>query len=192
MAKIIILNAPPGAGKDTIGKMISFYSPGEQCRIISFKEPMFDIALAILGKENYQRFMLAYDDREQKERPQTFLMGMSPREFMIWISEDVIKPKFGKDYFSVRFNQKVKECESPVVCTDGGFPDEVIALIESGHEVKMCRLHRRGYSFKNDSRDYIRLPIGWHGVNGYKEADFYLVDNRPNETVKSIIDLYLK
>ena len=61
MAKIIILNAPPGAGKDTIGKMISFYSPGEQCRIISFKEPMFDIALAILGKENYQRFMLAYD-----------------------------------------------------------------------------------------------------------------------------------
>ncbi|WBF80830.1 hypothetical protein DDONNNOJ_00007 [Citrobacter phage BSwS KMM3] len=50
MAKIIILNAPPGAGKDTIGKMISFYSPGEQCRIISFKEPMFDIALAILVK----------------------------------------------------------------------------------------------------------------------------------------------
>lgn len=191
MAKIIILNAPPGAGKDTIGKMISFYSPSDQCRIISFKEPMFDIALAILGKENYQRFMLVYDDREQKERPQTFLMGMSPREFMIWISEDVIKPKFGKDYFGVRFNQKVKECDAPVVCTDGGFPDEIIALINAGNEVKLCRLHRDGFTFAGDSRNYIRINPYYH-KNGYSEHDYKLVDKQPNVTVKEIISDHLK
>ncbi|EDW9075432.1 hypothetical protein AV691_004286 [Salmonella enterica subsp. enterica serovar 4,[5],12:i:-] len=153
---------------------------------------MFEIALAILGAKRYGDFIVAYNDREQKEKPHDFLMGMTCRQFMIWISEEVIKPKFGDDYFGKRFDEIAKESDYPVICTDGGFTDEVIALIEACHEVKMCRLHRRGYSFKNDSRDYIRLPIGWHGVNSYKEADFYLVDNRPMETVKSIIDLYLK
>ena len=191
MAKIIILNAPPGAGKDTIGKLIEYKAP-TKIRVLSFKQPMFEIALAILGAKKYGDFIVAYNDREQKEKPHDFLMGMTCRQFMIWISEDVIKPKFGNEYFGKRFDEIAKESDVPVICTDGGFPYEVIALIEAGHEVKMCRLHRRGYSFKNDSRDYIRLPIGWHGVNGYKEADFYLVDNRPMETVKSIIDLYLK
>ncbi|ENO2693518.1 hypothetical protein ACBB95_004406, partial [Salmonella enterica] len=136
-------------------------------------------------------FMLAYDDREQKERPQTFLMGMSPREFMIWISEDVIKPKFGKDYFGVRFNQKVKECDAPVVCTDGGFPDEIIALINAGNEVKLCRLHRDGFTFAGDSRNYIRINP-YYQKNGYSEHDYKLVDKQPNVTVKEIISDHLK
>lgn len=191
MAKIIILNAPPGAGKDTIGKLIEYKSPTHVLQL-SFKQPMFEIALAILGKRKYAAFIEAYNDRKRKEKPLECLNGKTPREFMIWISEDVIKPQFGNDYFGRRFNEIARTSDYPIICTDGGFPDEVIALVESGHEVKMCRLHRRGYSFENDSRDYIRLPIGWHGVNGYKEADFYLVDNQPNITVKNIIDLYLK
>lgn len=191
MAKIIILNAPHGAGKDTIGKLIEEHSPN-RVRMISFKQPMFNIALAILGARRYGDFIMAYNDRETKEKPLDFLMGMSPRQFMIWISEDVIKPKFGNDYFGRRFDEVAKESDDPVICTDGGFSDEVIALIEAGHEVKLCRLHRRGFGFQGDSRSFIHLPIGWQGVNGYKDADFYLVDNRPMETVKNIINLYLK
>ncbi|EDV3179113.1 hypothetical protein CSP48_004026 [Salmonella enterica subsp. arizonae] len=153
---------------------------------------MFEIALAILGKRKYAAFIDAYNDRNRKEKPLECLSGKTPREIMIWISEDIIKPQFGNDYFGRRFNEIARTIYHPIICTDGGFPDEVIALVEAGHEVKMCRLHRRGYSFENDSRDYIRLPTGWQGVNGYNEADFYLVDNQPNITVKNIIDLYLK
>lgn len=191
MAKIIILNAPPGAGKDTIGKLIEYKSP-THVRQLSFKQPMFEIALAILGAKKYGDFIVAYNDREQKEKPHDFLMGMTCRQFMIWISEDVIKPKFGKDYFGRRFNEIAMASETPAICTDGGFADEIIALIDAGHEVKLCRLHRRGFGFNADSRNYIRMNPAYYGKNGYKEADFYLVDNQPNITVKNIIYLYLK
>lgn len=118
-------------------------------------------------------------------------MGMSPREFMIWISEDVIKPKFGKDYFGVRFNQKVKECDAPVVCTDGGFPDEIIALINAGNEVKLCRLHRDGFTFAGDSRNYIRINP-YYQKNGYSEHDYLLTNEKPMITVSEIIRDHLK
>lgn len=187
MAKIIVLNAPPGAGKDTIGKMVSFYSPGEQCRLISFKQPMFEIALAILGKEKYNRFILAYDDREQKEKPHDFLNGMTCREFMIWISEDVIKPRFGNGYFGKRFAEEAERSDIPVICTDGGFPDEIIELIRGGHEVKVCRLHRQGYTFQGDSRDYIRISSARDNASGYREYDYTLTDGDPMQTVRQII-----
>lgn len=191
MAKIIILNAPPGAGKDTIGKLIEQYAP-IHVRTISFKQPMFEIALAILGAKRYGDFIVAYNDREQKEKPHDFLMGMTCRQFMIWISEEVIKPKFGDDYFGKRFDEIAKESDYPVICTDGGFPDEVIALIEAGHDVKLCRLHRRGFGFDGDSRNYIRLPMKMHRRNVYCEHDFYLTDNKPMGTVETIINMYLK
>lgn len=190
MAKIIILNAPPGAGKDTIGKMLAQYSP-IQCSILSFKAPMFNIALAILGNKRYLDFLDEYNDRERKEKPKTFLMGMSPREFMIWISEDVIKPKFGKDYFGVMFNERIKDYEGHVICTDGGFSSEIIALINAGHEVKLCRLHRDGFAFAGDSRNYIRInPYYWK--NGYSEHDYTLKDGKPLKTVGEIIRDHLK
>lgn len=191
MAKIIILNAPPGAGKDTIGKLVEQHST-KHVRMLSFKQPMFEIALAILGAKRYGDFITAYNDREQKEKQHDFLMGMTCRQFMIWISESVIKPTFGNDYFGKRFDEIAKESDYPVICTDGGFPDEVIALVEAGHEVMLCRLHRRGFGFQGDSRDFIYLPIGWHGVNGYKEHDFYLTDNKPMGTVNTIINMFLK
>ena len=191
MAKIIILNAPPGSGKDTIGNMVEIWSR-EHVVKMSFKAPMFEIALAILGSHDYGKFLDAYNDREHKEKPLDILSGKTPREFMIWISEDVIKPQFGKQYFGKRFNQEARKSVYPIICTDGGFPDEVIALIEAGHNVQVCRLHRENFTFEGDSRNYIQLPIGWHGVNGYGEHDFFLRDGDPMSTVKEILAEFLR
>lgn len=186
MAKIIILNAPPHAGKDTIGALVKDYSPVPLLKM-SFKAPMFDIACAMLGKTDYCKFIEIYDDREQKEKPQSFLNGKSPREFMIWISESVIKPQFGNEYFGRRFAETASASDIPVICTDGGFPDEIVPLVMQGNEVKICRLHRSGFTFEGDSRDYINMPPAYQGVNGYSEHDYILVNGEPMHTVNQII-----
>ena len=106
---------------------------------------------------------------------------------MIWISEDVIKPRFGNGYFGKRFAEDAEVNDIPVICTDGGFPDEIIELIRGGHEVKLCRLHREGYTFEGDSRDYIRISSATNNVSGYCEYDYYLTDGDPMVTVKEIM-----
>lgn len=189
MAKIIILNGPAGSGKDTLGKEIEWHSP-KHVRVMAFKQPMFDIACAMLGPKTYEEFMEWYNDRDRKEKPAPFLGGMSPRNFMIWISETVIKPTFGNQHFGKLFNDAATGYLNTIVCTDGGFPDEVKALVEAGHEVKVLRLHREGYTFEGDSRNYISLPE-LIGVNGYEEADLELVSGMPMITVNEIIDRFI-
>lgn len=184
MAKVIILNAPPGAGKDTIANML--YS---KCGVmpVSFKRPMFQIAAAMLG-EDHELFLAAYDDREQKEKPQDFLGGKSCREFMIWISESVIKPLFGEKHFGKLMSDHLRNCEQEghkFICSDGGFPSEVESLVESGHEVVLIRMWRDGYNFDNDSRDYIYLHERFHGKN-YVEFDVNLTDGAPELAVSAI------
>lgn len=188
MAKIILLNAPKGAGKDTVANAIC--ERLEYPRKASFKAPMFQIALAILGQENFSRFLNAYDDREQKEKGHDFLMGMTCRQFMIWISEEVIKPKFGEKYFGKRLSDLAKNGEHPVIVSDCGFEQEVIALIEGGHEVKLVRMHRQGFEFdETDSRNYVYLPACYYGENGYDEIDTNLIDDLPEVTARDIIEM---
>lgn len=182
--KVIILNAPPGAGKDTIGKIIAVRSP-RYVTLRSFKEPMFEIAKAMLGDYRFSLFMLAYEDRERKEKAQPFLNGKSPRQFMIWISEEVIKPQFGEQYFGTRFAEKARDSHVDVIATDGGFPEEIKPLISAGLEVHICRLHRSGYTFEGDSRNYINLEGYHHRVHHH---DFILVNGDPTHTADEIIE----
>lgn len=191
MNKVIILNGCPGVGKDTIGFMLASMNLGMDVRMLSFKTPMFDIARAILGDANYDYFLFLYNNRLHKEKPDSILNGKSPREFMIWISETIIKPEFGNDYFGRRMVEAVKSDSSTAIITDGGFTEETIALIEAGIQVHVCRLHRDGFTFEGDSRSYLHLPIDWHGVNGYTEIDLDLVDDTPLHTAIQITDLYL-
>ena len=63
------------------------------------------------------------------------------------------------------------------VCTDGGFPDEVIQLVEDGHDVTLVRLFMDGKTFAGDSRNYIRIK-GSHfpDYDNYQEHDVNLVN----------------
>lgn len=192
MSKVIILNAPPACGKDTIGSIIADMNQIYGVRMLSFKAPMFEIARAILGDANFDYFMFLYNDRLHKEKPDSILNGKSPREFMIWISEAIIKPEFGNDYFGRRMVEAVKSGTAPAIITDGGFTEETIALIEAGIQVHVCRLHRDGFAFEGDSRNYLHLPVGWQGVNGYTEEDFQLRDGDPDYTASVITGKYLR
>lgn len=182
---IIILNGPPGCGKDTIAA----YLTGHRYPAVkaSFKQPMFDIAFSMLGVYRYDEFMDLYNDREQKEKPQVILGGKSPRQFMIWISEEVMKPAFGEQYFGRRMVEEIHEMyrDLAVVISDGGFHEEIKPLVKEGHEVHICRLHREGFTFAGDSRDYIDLSGYHYRIHHY---DFHLQDGKPELAVSEIVN----
>lgn len=176
MAKIIILNGPASVGKDTIGNALA---ADYNCIPTSFKRPMLEIAESILGARAFSKFITAYDDRDQKEQPQSFLGGKTCREFMIWISETVVKPLFGNQQFGKLMSEHIRLCDEGFrfVCTDGGFPDEVIRLVEDGHDVTLVRLLMDGNTFAGDSRDYIRIKEShFPDYKKYNEHDVHLVN----------------
>lgn len=177
MAKIIILNGPASIGKDTIGNALE---KDYNCIPVSFKRPMFEIASSMLGAKAFSKFITAYDDRDQKEMSHDFLGGKTCREFMIWISESVVKPLFGNQQFGKLLSEQITQISDggfPFICTDGGFPDEIIRLVEDGHDVTLVRLFMDGKTFDGDSRDYIRIKEShFPDYKKYNEHDVHLVN----------------
>lgn len=153
MAKVIILNGPAGCGKDTLA--MALVEMGFAKRVASFKNPMFNIALAALGPDAYHEFLDGYDDRARKEKPECFLNGLSRRQFMIAISEQFIKPVLGNDYFGKYLAENLPDGNEVFVVPDGGFASEVTPIVAAGHDVRIVRLHRDGYTFDGDSRGYL-------------------------------------
>lgn len=188
MKKVIILNGPPGCGKDTLSGIMEeiggFY-------VHSFKKPMFDIAHATLGDEAFGKFMRLYNDRDTKEMPCDLLGGMSPREFFIHISESFVKPILGKQHFGDMASEGVRDALSHVVFSDGGFPDEVKALVFSKHSmynVFVVRLHREGFTFDGDSRNYIHLFDELREHGNYTEIDVNLTSGNAYDDANEIMD----
>lgn len=173
---VIILNGPPGVGKDALAK---FGGLRFNATHLSFKGPMFEIAHGMLGDRGFNAMMSAYNERSRKELPMYTLSGLSPREFMIHISEDVVKPLFGNGHFGVLLCDKIKSIKGRVIISDGGFQDEIESVVRRlplDTRVNLFRLHRNGFSFEGsgDSRSYINIP----GLisDRYREFDLTLVD----------------
>nr|DAL40174.1 MAG TPA_asm: helicase UvrD/REP helicase N-terminal domain [Caudoviricetes sp.] len=181
MAKVIILNGPAGCGKDTLA--MALVEMGFAKGTASFKNPMFNIALAALGPDAYREFLDGYDDRARKERPEGFLNGLSRRQFMIAISEQFIKPVFGDDYFGKYLAGNLPDGDEVFVVSDGGFASEVAPIVAAGHDVRIVRLHRDGYTFDGDSRGYL------YDVGGDEDYDVYII---PGDVKSNVIDIALK
>lgn len=178
---VIILNGPPGCGKDTIAEEMRDTLGFHKCR---FKEPMFTIALAASGISE-EDWWSRYNDRSLKEEPWDRLGGLSCRKFLIKISEEWIKPMFGQNAFSKLAFSQVKPGVS--VFSDGGFPDEFSEMVsEFGRRnVKLVRLHREGYSFEGDSRDYL------HGeILGVDVIDYIVREGEVGHAVSSILEAF--
>lgn len=147
---IYIFNGPPGAGKDEA--CIFFKEKG--FKHLSFKYELFKQVFLYFNIDK-EWFMNGYDNRETKEQPEERLQGMSRRQAMIHVSEDIIKPKYGKEFFGQQLASQLKQEEYYCV-SDGGFSEELHPIINTigAENILIVQLGRNGYDFSSDSRRY--------------------------------------
>lgn len=148
---IVIFNGPPASGKDEAADL---FKEVFGFKALSFKYQLFKETMNHYGV-NKEWFMEGYNDRDIKEREEFALDNLSRRQAMIHVSENVIKPVHGKDYFGQRVAEEIQEGVNYAIA-DGGFIEELEPVIEKvGTEnVVIVQLTREGHDYSTDSRRY--------------------------------------
>lgn len=173
--KVIFLNGPPRSGKDTLAEfMIDIGNKPmvwDTWTLAKMAWPLKRGAPAIFGlsDEEWQ-----YLEANHKEEPREELLGLTPRELQISLSEDWAKDKFGIDVFGRILLQWMKRQPTELgslthfVISDSGFYHEAVPIINhyGNKNCKLFHIFRDGCSFDNDSRDYIDLSE--HGVEMFQ------------------------
>lgn len=148
---IVIFNGPPRTGKDEC----CAYLIEKGFEHLSFKKVLFQETCKYFGVD-INWFMDGYNDRSVKETSSSYLQGYSRRESMIHVSENVIKPKYGKDFFGNEVANTIVEGKD-YCFSDGGFKEELVPIINKVGTKDLClvQLTREGCDFSSDSRRYL-------------------------------------
>ena len=165
--KVIIYNAPPNSGKDVAAQLPKPVST----RHVEFKNKLIELTCVIYSVTR-QYFDSIYT-RELKDTPMDFLFGLSPRQALIKVSEECIKPNYGADYFGKALATNIDKINAPYFeCSDGGFALEIPPLYEiiKPENLLIVRVYRSGCDYIGDSRSYIH-PQDVHPLT--KVIDLY-------------------
>lgn len=178
---VVIFNAAPNSGKDVSADYLhEYFQSGQR---LSFKEALyedaaeyFDIDVKDLTdchsdrnlKEIPSEMFPKYKKHSIKQYffALLFVIGAvfnnrhlmslgyySSREALIHVSEDIMKPKYGQDYYGLKVLDKVSNSsERYSFASDGGFKNEVLPLLDVGYQVVVVKLERSGATFEGDSR----------------------------------------
>lgn len=185
---VVGFNGPPKSGKDTIAKLLQLRLSSEASRFIlidHLARPMREMAMALLGLKGWDQYT-DYKDvpnplltRKQDESIKLETM----RELMIAISEEFIKPRYGRDFWARAMWPSHKAYHDYpnfiLLVPDIGFKEEVLFLMNQA-DYRQVNLYREDCDFSNDSRDYVEiaqriLPLANH-IEG-DEALATLVDH---------------
>lgn len=192
--KVILFNGAPNSGKDASASILKeIFGFGA---IHAFKDELYK-ATAKHYDVDLDQFVTMARDRILKEaktrllvdnkgktllaRIVSFVMnlfsnqGVSPRQALIHVSENLIKPVHGNDFFGKQLANTINlSKEEYFFIPDSGFIDELRPLVEAGHEVYVVRIHRDGCTFQNDSRSYMTdellAEFGLKGIDLYNNG----------------------
>lgn len=192
--KVILFNGAPNSGKDASASILKeIFGFGA---IHAFKDELYK-ATAKHYDVDLDQFVTMARDRILKEaktrilvdnkgktllaRIVSFVMnlfsnqGISPRQALIHVSENLIKPVHGNDFFGKQLANTINlSKEEYFFIPDSGFIDELRPLVEAGHEVYVVRIHRDGCTFQNDSRscmtDELLSEFGLKGIDLYNNG----------------------
>lgn len=167
---IIGMNGPPKVGKDTVGLCVRHLLDSVtslSTHVDWLARPMRQMAMGLVGL-NPNDFNLY---NVEKDKPNQLLRRAirssntqveandSLRELMIATSEELIKPRYGYDFWGRKliYDQKWLGLGYPgiLIVPDVGFSQEVDAFDElEGVKTLIVQLERNGVGWANDSRDY--------------------------------------
>lgn len=154
MDKVIyLLNGPPKAGKDTLGREVAraMEGGGYPCHLVKFAQPLKDGICATFG--------VSFEELEAtKDEPNPLLMGKTFRKVQISMSENWMKKFFSESIFGdIMVNRIERGPPGAYVITDSGFQCEALPVVAAfgASSVLHVRLERRGHNFKGDSRNWI-------------------------------------
>ena len=183
----VVLNGPPGCGKDTIANQII---TGGLFVKHQFKDALYEHT-AKHFQVDLDKFIHYASDRDVRDsKSLAGLGGRTPREALIHVSEDIYKPRFGNDYFgqmeALRLEEHSRRMGGSlnVIYPDGGFTSELGPIESKLDFLLIVRLHRDGFDFKGDSRSYIHLP----DTEKRKSVDIYLNDGCVNDGVLAVAE----
>ncbi len=181
--KIILLNGPPGSGKDEAANCIAQFLI-ENTKLmpehVKFAAPLKNAVHALHGLD------VPTDHFEmRKDIACIELFGRTPRELYIAISEKFTKPILQLDFFTKLF---LRTCEAQIadnflhhqldtiiICSDLGFQVELEKVIEfyGKDNVVLVQIVRPGTDFKNDSRGYIEATCDFIRLNNITTIDYF-------------------
>lgn len=157
--KILLLNGPPGCGKDFAAELIRSHIPSTTLH--KFARVLKERTHALYGVGDRP-----HDHYEQcKDEPHADFLGLTPREAYIGVSERYFKPVHGEQVFGKLLAPELARPQVGYglrVISDSGFLPEAEYLREhfGAHAVKLVSIQRDGTNFDNDSRSYWT----WEGV----------------------------
>ena len=150
--RVIVLNGPPGSGKDTVADLLA--QRGWRKR--EFKETLHARAQAHYGIDPARWAWLC--GREHKDLAAEELGNLTPRQALIHVAENICKAQNGRHAIAIELCASLAaDGLRDVVISDCGFPEEVDQLIRDfgAQSILLVRLSRPGCSFDGDSRVYV-------------------------------------
>lgn len=161
--KIILLNGPPGCGKDFAGQILMDLLP--KSVVMKFATEVKHMTHRAYGLGDIE----ADHFEDHKDVGIASFRGRSPRDAYIQMSEGFMKPLHGEWIFGhILKNQILWRSDqfSTAIITDSGFAKEAEVLIREfgADNVQLIRIHREGHDFSSDSRSYLDLGVQCHDV----------------------------
>jgi len=190
--RVVLFNGPPKSGKNTACDILHHKYDAEH---YSFAEP-----LKILTHQFFGLTSIGSDRFEQqKSTPLPEFKNMTPRMAYIYMSEQIVKPFFGKNVWAERLVASIQHdiaknyCNGFAVVSDLGFPYELDPIVETfgGENVFIVRLYRTGCDFASDSRQYVNRPdlTRTKCVDIHNNADVLTFHNEINAFAKGVLKL---
>lgn len=149
------MNGPPRSGKDTSAEILVRVTP----RVVEHLK--FASTLKQMTHRLYGVTDLFGVSESEKDTPNSLFYGATPRQAYIAVSETLMKPLHGRDFFGQALLRQMRGLPHAhaYVVSDSGFAEEAVPIIrEFGAEnCLQVRLNRRGTSFAGDSRSHWTL-----------------------------------
>lgn len=163
--KIIFVNGAPFSGKDTLVDAVREEFP--EFQRMMYKTTLYTRVCERYGLTLEEGIKYFTASKEIKEAPSEIFGGKSPREALIYESEEVIKKQYGEIGVALITAQIIKDnypdhMNQTFIFPDGGFNVETKPMMNAfgltRKDIFIIRVRKDGCTFHNDSREYLKHP----------------------------------